>query len=212
MQAENNVFKRVGSFFASISLLKKMAALVVLSLAIGFVAWGITSREDIVGNTIDMSENDVGFSEERERRLSVPGWSYDEKLDKNGEDKVFIARTDSVTKIRQGWPYDSETYLSITLSGFEGRGSGVAIELSSGEFDCPLTECFMMIGFDGQESMKYRLLGANSGDAGIKFLSLPREYFINEIKKADSVTVTTNLVGYGKAEFGFETNGLAWVY
>lgn len=204
--------KENNGFIANISQLKKGAIVVGVVSAASLLTWGITHNKEIDGSTVDTSENEVGFKPDKERRLSVPGWTYEEKLERRGEGKVFIARTDSVTKIRQGWPYDSETYLSIILSGYEGRGSGVAIELSSGEFDCPLIECFMSFGFDGQAPTKYRLLGANSGDESIKFLSLPREYFINEIKKSSSVEVITELVGYGNAKFKFDTEGLAWVY
>lgn len=207
-----NRSKESPSFIAKISPVKKVAIVAGVVSVASLVTWGITHTENIVGNTVEASENKVGFKTDKERRISIPGWTYEEKIERTGEGKVFIARTDSVTKIRQGWPYDSETYLSIILSGYEGRGSGVAVELSSGEFNCPLTECFMWFGFNGQPPTKYRLLGANSGDASIKFLSLPREYFINEIKKSSSVEVTTDLVGYGKANFTFETDDLAWVY
>lgn len=194
--------------------LKKISILLIVIVAAGLITWGIASREEIVfGSTVVGTPSSTASSVAvKEKRPSVLGWGYDEKRNEAGEAMVFVAEIDSTTKIRQGWPYDSETYLSITLTGFKGQGSGVSIGLSSGEFDCPLEECFITVGFDGKPANQYRFVGAGSGDGSIKFLPLPRERFISDLKASNTAVLTAKLAGYGEAQFEFDTSGLAWVY
>jgi hypothetical protein len=139
-----------------------------------------------------------------------PNWSYSTDQDKVRGATSYYAMTTSTNSIPQGFPYDSETTMTMTVRESPAYGTDVILTISSGQMMCPSYDgCEGTVRFDDGPAENISFNGPADSSSDTIFVE-GAERFISKLKKSKKVVIEKTLYEAGSPQFEFKVDGLKW--
>lgn len=190
----------------------------------GLIGFGIFVLLGIIGNIIDdkpekstekasliSSESENDEHVESAKPVSV-GWNFTFAKDEMTDSKNIWAKIRSDNYISQEFPYEGETYATITVRYMKKYGYDVLIQITKGqivgnEFN---GSNYVTVRFDDNAPKKYYFNEAEDGSPDIVFLNKHSE-FIKQCKQAKDIKVEIPMYQAGRPIFSFHVDEpLTW--
>lgn len=183
----------------------------------GLIGFGIFVLIGIIANLGDDQSNSseepkTQKSSESKESLtsSVPTskeWIFSSSNDEMTDSKNVWAKIQSENYISQDFPYEGETYASITVRYMKKYGYDVLVQITKGqitgnEFD---GSNYVTARFDDNAPKKYYFSEAEDGSSDVIFISKKTE-FIKMCKQAKNIKLEIPLYQAGRPIFTFHVD------
>jgi len=139
-------------------------------------------------------------------------WNVYTTTDEMTDSKNIFAVLRSDNYISQDFPYEGETYSSITLRYTKKYGYDVLIQIDKGQIDGRSYNGtdYITARFDGSSPKNYFINESSDGDPKIVFLRNAKE-FLNKCKTAKNIKIDIPLYQAGRPVFKFHVDkALEW--
>lgn len=161
-------------------------------------------------NGADQLEAEAATAMGRSTPAAVANWSYSTDEDKIRGKTTYFASTISTNSIRQGFPYDAETTMEITVRKSPAYGTDVILTISSGQMMCSSYDgCSGTVRFDDGPAQHISFNGSSDNSSEVVFL-VGAQSFITKMKKARRIVIEKTLYQAGAPQFEFNVEGLKW--
>ena len=135
-------------------------------------------------------------------------WEYAETVDKMDATKTKTATIQSTNNLEFEFPYGRSAF-SLTVRK-NAKGTDVYVYCSSCQFLTGIMgDKSYRVKFDDEAPFSVSVLGADSGDSKLAFLSSEKK-LIEKIKKAKRMTVEAQFYEAGRQAIEFDVAGFQW--
>lgn len=134
-------------------------------------------------------------------------WNFRTKIDEMTDSKNIWASIRSDNYINQDFPYEGNTYASITVRYMKKYGYDVLIEIDRGQIvGSEFTgDNYVTVRFDSTAAKKYYFNDAADGSSETVFLKNAKD-FIEKSKKAKAIKVEIPVYEAGRPIFSFHVD------
>lgn len=168
------------------------------------------SKDDAGPNTVTGTPSSGAGPGSTAETARVENWSYSTVEDKVRGAKSYFASTTSTNTIRQDFPYDKETSMTLSIRKSPSQGTDVMLTVSSGQMMCPSYQgCSGTVSFDGGAPQPISMTGPSDNSNETVFISGAKA-FLSKLKRAKKVAIEKTLYQAGEAQFEFNVAGLKW--
>ena len=197
---------------------KIFAVVVMTSLVVGFVEGIVWLTNWLTGCDSDTEREETGPElnlsgiEDSKPVAEVKGWTYDSRVDDMDSGISQWASLQSDNFINMDFPYQGNTYATVTVRKTQEYGTNVYVKLDRGQFGGNSFKGtnYVRIRVDDAQPVKYKYNEAADGTADIVFLKNAKG-FIEKAKKAKRIKIEVPLYQEGNRVFDFSVDeSLKW--
>ncbi len=159
-------------------------------------------------NKEKLSNNNITSTEKKDSLT----WSVFTTTDEMTDTKNIFAVLRSDNYISQDFPYEGETYSTITLRYTKKYGYDVLIQIDKGQIDGRSYNGtdYITARFDGSSHKNYYINESSDGDPKVVFLRNAKD-FLNKCKTAKNIKIDIPLYQAGRPVFKFHVDkALEW--
>lgn len=135
------------------------------------------------------------------------GWHYEKKVDQSGN-PIYKASITSPDLLQFAFPHAGGSTATLTIRHRNDLTS-LYLEVSRGQFNRSFQGGTARIRFDGGPTRNYPFSAAENGRANIIFFDSAAP-LINQLKKAQTMTVDVDFYAQGRRKIAFRTANLNW--
>ena len=137
-------------------------------------------------------------------------WTYENRVEAEGEPITHRASVTSPTRLEFGFPYTGGSTVRLSIREREGDAL-VSLHIKNGVFNRSFEGGNVQIRFDNGPPITYPYAAAENGSATVIFLDRTGA-IIRKLKSSRSVVTNLDFYNQGNRQFTFNTANLRWPY